>query len=248
MRRGWRFRPRLVPTLATLVTFPVLVSLGFWQLDRAAQKEASLAAFDERAARSTLDLNDTDPDADADLFRTARAEGDLDGGRQFLLDNQTHRREVGYHVLTPLRLEGREKAILVDRGWVPVGASRDLLPAVPVDAAPRRIEGHLDQGPPTGIRLGGIADGESGWPLRIQYIDYGDLAARLDYPLLPMVLRMDESLPGGFVRRWRPEHPTGFGPERNRGYAVQWFALAAALLVIFLVVNLRRTGGQKPGD
>ncbi len=243
-----RFRPRLIPTLATLLVFPVLLSLGFWQLDRAEQKEASLAAFDERGRLPALELNRVAPDPEGDLFRRAVAEGEPDAQRQFLLDNQIFRQEAGYHVLTPVRLAGREEAVLVDRGWVSLGASRRSLPGVPVDSLPGRVRGHLDHGPATGIRLGGIADGENGWPLRVQYIDYDELSERLGYPLLPIVLRLDESLPGGFARNWRPEHRTGFGPERNRGYAFQWFALATALLVIYLVVNVQRIRNDRNGD
>ncbi|MCC5812303.1 MAG: SURF1 family protein [Ectothiorhodospiraceae bacterium] len=237
---GFRFRAGLVPTLATVLLFPVLLSLGFWQLDRAEQKEGILAAYDAMEQAPALDLNRDTVDADEHWYRRAVAHGEFDDRRQFLLDNQTHQRTVGYHVLTPMRLEGRDEAVLVDRGWVPLGDSRDRLPPVTVAAQLTELRGHLDQGPPTGIRLGGMADGEQGWPLRIQYIDYAALESHLGYQLLPVVLRMDSALPGGYVREWRPQHPTGFGPERNRGYAVQWFALAAALLIIYLAVNIKR--------
>ncbi len=240
----FRFRPGIIPTLATLVLFPVLVSLGFWQLDRAAQKEAILAAHDRMEERAPLDVNHDRVDADDAWYRRAVAEGEFDASRQLLLDNQTHQRTVGYHVLTPYRLAGTDRAVLVDRGWIPLGESRAALPEVTVEQPLEQIRGHLDQGPPTGIRLGGMADGEQGWPLRIQYVDYGELERRLGYELLPVVLRLDASLPGGYVREWRPQHPTGFGPERNRGYAVQWFALATALLIIFVGVNLKRVRSE----
>ncbi len=239
-QNGFRFRPGLIPTLATVLVLPVLLGLGFWQLDRAQQKEAILDAYDAMEQAPALELNRDVVDADAHWYRRAIASGEFDGTRQFLLDNQTHSRTVGYHVLTPMRLRGRDEAVLVDRGWVPLGDSRNVLPEVPVDVQLTEIRGHLDQGPPTGLRLGGMADGEQGWPLRIQYVDYEALETHLGYPLLPVVLRLDASLPGGYVREWRPQHPTGFGPERNRGYAVQWFALAAALVIIYLTVNIKR--------
>lgn len=241
----FRFRPGLVPTLATLVLFPILLSLGFWQLDRAEQKERILAAHDRMAERPALDLNHDRIDPEAAWYRRAVAAGSFDLDRQLLLDNQTHQRTVGYHVLTPYRLQGLHIAVLVDRGWVPLGDSRARLPDVGMDVDPEVIRGHLDQGPPTGLRLGGMADGEQGWPLRIQYVDYGELGERLGYPLLPVVLRLDPALPGGHVREWRPQHPTGFGPERNRGYAVQWFGLATALLIIFVGVNLKRVRSER---
>lgn len=237
---GLRFRPRLIPTLATLLTFPVLLALGFWQLDRAEQKMASADAFAVAAERPALDLNRRSPDPDEDMYRRAVARGRPDGERQLVLDNQVYRQVAGYHVLTPIWLRDRDALILLDRGWVPAGESRAALPEAPVSDLPEALSGYLDEGPATGIRLGGMADGESGWPLRIQYIDYAAIGERLGEELIPMVLRLDPDSPGGFVRDWRPEAPTGFGPERHQGYAVQWFGLATALVIIYLVVNLRR--------
>jgi surfeit locus 1 family protein len=242
---GWRFKPRLVPTALTALLLPALIGLGFWQLDRAAQKDDALARFDERLQRQPLTLGRDGVDADRDRFRPAQAQGSWDGGRQLLVDNQVRNRTVGYHVLTPLVLTpatngGDMLAVLVDRGWVPAGTDRSVLPEIGVSPVPEWLFGHLDHGPATGIRLGGMADGESGWPLRVQYLDFDALSQRLGYPLLPMVLRMDAALPGGYVREWRPPFLGRFGPERNRGYAFQWFALATALLVVFFVVNLKR--------
>ncbi|MCK8516919.1 SURF1 family protein [Methylonatrum kenyense] len=241
MRIGsFDFRPGMVPTLAFLLLLPVLVGLGFWQLDRAEQRAGLLASFDAQRTAAPVNLNRDRLDPEAMLFRPARAEGEFLPERSLLLDNQTHRRTVGYHVLTPYRLAGDDRVVLVDRGWVPAGESRAQLPEVGMESTEIPIEGHLDQGPATGIRLGGLADGESGWPLRIQYIDYAELGARVDAELLPVVLRLAPDSAEGFVREWRPEHPDGYGPERNRAYAVQWFGLAAALVVIYLAVNLRR--------
>ncbi|WP_290648732.1 SURF1 family protein [Aquisalimonas sp.] len=241
MRIGrFTFTPSLVPTVATLLALPVLISLGFWQLERAEQRQAIATAYETRDQRLTIDLNrDGVSDSDSQPLN-AGARGTYDDDRQLLVDNQPHRRQTGYHVLTPLHLEGRDEAVLVDRGWVPAGDRRSELPDVAVGDSRREIQGHVDQGPPTGLRLGGIADGETGWPLRIQYVAYDELEERLGYPLLPVVLRLDPAAPDGFTREWGPAFEEGYGPERNQGYAVQWFGLAAALVVIFIAVNLRR--------
>lgn len=241
MRIGsFDFQPGLVPTVAFVLLLPGLIALGFWQLDRAEQRAGLLDSFDAQRTASPVHLNSDRLEPDAMLFRPARADGEFLPERTLLLDNQTHRRTVGYHVLTPYRLAGRQQAVLVDRGWVAAGDSRAELPSVAMETTDVSITGHLDQGPPTGIRLGGIADGESGWPLRIQYIDYAELGDRLGTELLPAVVRLAPDSAEGFVREWRPEHPDGYGPERNRAYAVQWFGLAAALVVIYFAVNLRR--------
>ncbi|MFV8834487.1 SURF1 family protein [Aquisalimonas sp.] len=248
MRLGrYQFRPRIVPTLATAVVFPLLLSLGFWQLDRADQRQAIVDAYETRDERPAVDLNSDGVPTDDGAPRNTTAFGRFDGDRQLLLDNQMYRGEVGYHVLTPFRIEGVDRVVLVDRGWVPAGDSRAELPGVAVDDSSRSVSGFLDQGPPSGLRLGGMADGETGWPLRIQYLDYDALEERLGEALMPHVLRLDPDAPDGFVRDWGPAFREGYGPERNLGYAVQWFGLAAALAVIFLIVNTRRVGSHDNG-
>ncbi|MFO7858066.1 MAG: SURF1 family protein [Ectothiorhodospiraceae bacterium] len=238
---GYRFhRPGPWPLLATLVLFPVLVALGFWQLDRAAQRAALEDAYESRDQRPTVDLNREDPPADTELPYNAEVAGRYRTQRQLLLDNQTSQGEVGYHVLTPLQITGRDAVILVDRGWVPAGDDRDELPAIPGPDDAVTITGHLDDGPATGLRLGAMTPDTDGWPLRIQYLDFTALEERLDMPLHHRVLRLDPNAEHGFRRDWGPAFREGYGPERNRGYAVQWFALAATLLIVFVIVNLRR--------
>jgi surfeit locus 1 family protein len=83
----------------------------------------------------------------------------------------------------------------------------------------------------------GDEEPRQGWPYRIQRIQLERLAQELGYPLLPVVLLLDGEQSDGFVRDW---HPLAFGPERNVGYAFQWFGLALALLVIYIVVNTRK--------
>lgn len=241
MRIGrYQFSPGRIPTLATVVLLPVLIGLGFWQLDRAEQRRALEQAYESREERPTVDLNrERAPSADGPPYN-AVAQGRYDADRQLLLDNQTYRGETGYHVLTPVRLRGRDAAVLVDRGWVPAGDSRAELPEVSVPEHPVEVTGYLDDGPPTGIRLGGMAEGETGWPLRIQYLDFDALEERLGYPLVPSVLRLDPEAPHGYTRDWGPAFREGYGPERNQGYALQWFALALALAVIYVTVNTRR--------
>mgnify|MGYP003429174546 CR=1 FL=1 len=54
----YRFRPRLLPTLATLALLPLMLWLGFWQLDRAQQKRALQMDYDARIAAQAVSLVD----------------------------------------------------------------------------------------------------------------------------------------------------------------------------------------------
>jgi surfeit locus 1 family protein len=173
----------------------------------------------------------------ADLqHRAASASGRYDTAHQFLLDNKIYGGRVGYHLLTPLRLGDSGAAVLVNRGWIPLGAGRDLLPDPRVGELSRQVSGRIKI-PADDTFMLGEEELRSGWPYRVQRIDVANMAKELDYMLLPVVLLLDPQQPDGFVRDW---NSLPFGPERNVGYAVQWFGLALALMIIYLVVNTRR--------
>ena len=243
-RCRYRFRPGLWPTLAVLLLLPLLLGLGFWQLDRAEQKRAWLAQLAAAAQQEAVNLNAVQPDYPAVAQRRVEARGRYDADRQLLLDNQIRAGRQGYLVLTPLRLAGSEWAVLVDRGWVPAPLDRGQLPEVAIEELQVHVRGVLDKGPSAGLRLG-EASSETGWPLRLQYLDFDLLAQRLPYPLLPYLIRLDPDQPQGFRRDWRPV--TEMGPATHVGYAVQWFGLALALVVIYVVVNIRRVENAVKG-
>jgi surfeit locus 1 family protein len=228
--------------LAVLLLLPVLLTLGFWQLDRAEQKRAWLTNLESALQRETIDLNTVQLDYEALAHRRVVAHGRYDPAHQLLLDNQVRDKQPGYLVLTPLRLAGSDMAVLVDRGWVPLPPDRSQLPVVAVTAEPLVVHGVIDRGPSAGLKLG-TATAESGWPLRLQYLDFTLLDQRLPYRVLPYLVRLAPDQPQGYRRDWQPM--TEKGPAMHIGYAVQWFGLALALVVIYLVVNTSRNGESK---
>jgi len=232
------FAPGRWPTVITLVVFGLLLSLGFWQLDRAADKRALLAQYHAGAGAAPLRLDAKLHSVEGLQYQLASATGSYDAAHQFLLDNRTHNGVAGYQVLTPLRLKRGAAAVLVNRGWVPLGTSRDVLPPIPVDGTERTVTGRISQPSLKGFTLG-EEQPRRGWPYRIQRTDIDRLANELGYPLLPLELLLNPDQPDGYVREW---HPLTFGPERNVGYAVQWFSMAAVLVIIYLAVNLQKKG------
>ncbi|PWG61952.1 SURF1 family protein [Spiribacter halobius] len=236
---GYEFRPRLVPTLAYVVVLALLLGLGFWQLERAEQKREALAARAAAARAPVLELNRAPASLAEHRYRRARASGRYDGEHQFLLDNQVRDGEAGYRVLTPLRLEGSTGAVLVDRGWVPVGPDRSQLPAIPAPDGARTVSGRIARGPVVALRLGEPAAENRSWPRRIQYLDFDYIAHALPYPVEGYLLRETPEGEGAVAAR-APRDAWRFGPERHEGYAVQWFALAAALTLIWIGVNSHR--------
>ncbi|MCB1824731.1 MAG: SURF1 family protein [Candidatus Competibacteraceae bacterium] len=238
MRFGaWHFCPGRASTIAVILLLPVLLALGCWQLDRAAQKAELQTTFAKRFAQPPVDLTEVDPADSSNRYLHVVASGRYDGVHQMLLDNQVHDGQPGYHVLTPLRMAGN--AILIDRGWVPLGESRQVLPDIGVSTDDITIGGWLAQPASPGLRLGDAAGADQRWPRVIPYVDYQRLSAILGYPLQPAVILLVPEAPGGYWRDWRPRFG-GFGPERHRGYAVQWFALAVALIILYVFASARR--------
>jgi surfeit locus 1 family protein len=231
------FSPGLWPSLITLILLGILISLGFWQLDRAEQKRALLAGYDVDQNATVIQLEADFRPADDPQYQFASAVGYYDSAHQFLLDNRTHRGQAGYHVLTPFKLRESQVAVLVNRGWIPMGASRGELPDPDVGAVQQSITGRIKRPLAESFMLG-EEEPRSGWPYRIQRVNTGKLEKELGYSLLPIVLLLDSEQQDGFVRDWKPF--VRFGPEKNVGYAVQWFGLAAALLIIYLVVNTKK--------
>jgi surfeit locus 1 family protein len=251
MRIGpYEFRPTLWPSLATLALLPVLIGLGRWQLERAAWKQSLIDAHAARISEPARPLRDVlaEPATEQE-YRKVTAQGEYDLDHQLLLDNQTHEGVAGYHVLTPLRLAGARSGddwVLVDRGWVPMGASRSRLPAVAGPSGTVTVRAMIRLPPEKTFRLEAVDEPASGWPQVVQQVEFGPIEKRLGHRLRPRVLLLDPDDPGGFVREWRPVY--GITPDRHRAYAAQWFTLAVVLLLIYVGVNTRRRGSQTDGS
>lgn len=245
---AFRFAPALLPSLAALPLLGLLLGLGFWQLDRAAQKQSLLDDYQRHARDAAITLDADTRIAASDRYRRVEARGVYDVERQFLLDNRVHQGRPGYEVLTPLRLGDGEVAVLVDRGWLPLGRSRDELPDLRIaePESERRVSGMIYLPSPDTFVLGEGEARDPGWPKVLQRVRYELHAQQLGYRLLPMVLWLDPAAADGYTRAWQP---VVFGPERHRGYAVQWFALAATLFVIYLGFQFRplHTPPKSPG-
>jgi surfeit locus 1 family protein len=214
----------------------MLIALGRWQLHRAAEKRALFDAF-AAGADATLLIDMHTPKVRR--YQHVEASGRYDESRQLLIDNMVNGGRAGYFVITPFALQGGGW-LLVNRGWVPLGASRAVRPAIAVAGDTRRIRGRADNMPSAGIRIGGNAALGTPYPVVADFPTHADVAQLLGEsawtPAADLVL-LDPGESDGYVRSWAPP---GFAPMRHVGYAVQWFAMALALFVIYVVVNFRR--------
>ena len=247
LRIGHRqFSPPAWGILLTALGLAVFVSLGYWQLGRAREKQARFDAF-MQGGQDTVDATGLRFDELA-RYQHVRLRGSYDATRQILLDNMPSvAGRPGYRVLTPLERADGRGWVLVDRGWVPLGATREDLPDVAVGVAEREVSGILDVLPIPGIRLGpSAAPGGTHWPRVMLFPTEADVESALGVDIESRIVLLDAGAPDGFERKWRPA--LGFGPERHLGYAIQWFAFALVAVVIFVAVNLRRVGASKESD
>ena len=237
----WTFRPRLWPTLAALIMFCLLLALGFWQLDRAEQKQTLAMRYEARIARPPVDLAAAGAEKynkEQMHWRRAVLHGRFDENATYLLDNQTLSGRAGQYVYTRFLLNGGGQA-LVNRGWTPHAPRRAQPPALPPPEPGDGLRG-LIKPPPRVVLLGeNRPEPLGGGFIRVQELDLAAIAARHGWRLLPYVVRLDPPATEPLFRVWKAP---GFGRERHLGYAFQWFALANALLLIYLFLAVKRRG------
>jgi surfeit locus 1 family protein len=240
LRIGRReFAPRAWAVAATLAVVAACIALGSWQLRRGQEKQALVASFASGAATSVELQGGTSIDG-LPRYQHVRATGSYDPTRQVLIDNMPSQAgKPGYRVLTPFRRDGSDTLLLVDRGWVPLGDSRSVLPPVFVSPGSRAVSGRLDTLPEPGVRVGEAGvPGDRAWPRVLNFPRQQDVERVLGERVESRIVLLDPTAPDGFERAWRPA--MRFGPERHLGYAIQWFALALAVLVAFVALSLRR--------
>ncbi len=242
--RRYRFRPTVVPTLIVLIAFPVLVGLGFWQLDRAQQKRMIQAEYDARSQDAHVGIGAQLQEAEDLRFYRVVAEGSYDPDYQVFIDNRIQNGRAGYHVITPLRIGASDVRVLVNRGWVPIGESRQQLPAANAPKGVHRITGVAAVPREKVFMLAEPPALTDKWQAVWQHLDMKRYAQAVPFPVQPVVILLDpESPAGGFIREWAR---LDAGIAIHQGYAFQWFLLAAAVLVLYVVLSLRSGSTARP--
>lgn len=231
MGAGFQFKPPWWAIVLTLLLCSLFASLSAWQYQRAGERADLLERFDADADEPVA-LRDSDALAERSRYESVVLRGEYRDERSLLLENQRHEGRPGYHVWTPLEVTGGGPLVMVDRGWIP----EDAAPPEPPPSGVQSVQGRVDHLPRPGFRMDPPAP-EGDWPRRIYYPTVDLLEEQLGEAVHDGRLLLAEDEPGGFRREW---DPVPFPPERHLGYAFQWGALGVALLVIFVVMNLRR--------
>lgn len=227
---------KTVPVLATLVTFVAIVTmlrLGFWQLERMDYKQQRLADLADRQAREPVDLVTLNsyPYELADI--PVAFVGTPDENRLLLLDNRIVDGQVGYEVLA--FADTNVGSVLVNYGWIKAPATRDQLPAIDIAAGQQVFEGNVVI-PNINPVVRETATQNSVFPMRIQQLDLDRIEQLTNTNLQPFVIALADQN-STFINNWRP---VVMAPEKHLGYAIQWFGLAGAAFIIFIIALFKR--------
>lgn len=230
-----RFAPPVWAVLLTMAACVAALVLGAWQLRRAEAKEQLLADYLRAGTERPLPLDQNEPATARP--RSAIVHGEYLAGRQLLLDNQAYREQPGYQVWAPLRLQGGG-LIMVNRGWIAQFARRDQPPDLPAPVGLVELRGYWRELPRAGLGLTpGPCRPAEHFPQFVIYPQAAELACLLGEPVSDGVLLLDPASAGGYVRDWN--FSDAVPPVRHIAYAVQWFAIALTIFILFIKLNLK---------
>jgi cytochrome oxidase assembly protein ShyY1 len=230
------FSPTLFAVVLTLAAVALFVRLAFWQLSRAAEKDALQAKY-AAGQRAVVELTEANA-ATLNQYQRVTAQGHYVSAHQILLDSMPSAMgQPGYRVVTPFEL-AQGGWLLVDRGWHRPGATRSDLPDVAVGENARTVTGQLSVLPRPGVRLAATPGGSDKWPRVLNYPEQTTVEQALGRKVLPGLVLLDLDQPDGFERVWQAR--IDMGSERHLSYAVQWFGFAIAAIALFVVLGFRR--------
>lgn len=213
-------------TVFTVIMLPVVSGLGFWQLERAAEKRGYQERYFDRLGM--LPVAPPQPLSGADFLRV-RLDGSFLSDEHYLVDNKIRNGQAGYWVVTRFRADDG-RIYLLNRGWLAAPDSRGRLPDVATPTGPVRVTGVV--WPDTGLTPLLAADPwPAQWPKRVQRLNVARMAGD-ETTVVGAEIRLEPGQPGVFDAA---PVDAMFQPERHQGYAVQWFGLAVVLLVGFVL-------------
>jgi len=231
---------RLPWLIFTLLVFSGLVKLGFWQNDRALQKEQRIETIAQLSQTQALSLEKVLSETNEINDLPITMNGEFDNEILFLLDNQTNKGQLGYRVYQVF-ISG-EHDVLVNLGWILGSISRQEMPNVQTITGKYQLSGHVRK-IEKGIMLMEQVLVKKEWPLRVQQIEIDKFSTLISRQLLPFVVYLDKTESVGYEKNWQP---IVMPPEKHRAYAFQWFSLALAwiLLMIFASIKFSRNSEE----
>ena len=226
-----------MPTVAALSALCLLLYLGHWQQGRAAEKRDLQTQFENRVAVTPVVLGDEISDPFALRYSRAHAIGEMSADEQFFIDNKFDHDAVGYHVITPLKLAGTNRYVLINRGWVARAASYPTPPSIPVPSGLVNVDGVLTLPSTRFLELNAATVQGNVW----QNLTIERYRAASGRDVLPLVLLANTAT--------SPLKPVTEQPnaraEKHIEYMLTWYSLAATVVALWVGLNLQRERALK---
>lgn len=234
---SYRFKSNIIATILVLVGVVFLVNLGTWQLSRAEEKQVIINDVEQRKSSLALSLTALDKLDDKNYYQV-ELDGHFDNEHYLLLDNRIYKSMVGFEVIQPFIIQSR--VVLVNRGWIPLPRERKDLPDIPEQLGSLIIEGEVNVPGRAIVLVEDQLSAKNSWPQLVQSIDIKSLTAlygEIGMTIEPWVLRQKADDDPFYRRLWFTINMT---PDRHISYAVTWFGLALALIIIYIAAATSR--------
>jgi len=225
-----------------MICIPLFIKLGLWQYNKAELRKEIQSSYNASLDQDALVLPDNLTDVDAWKYKKVKVKGQYETKYQILLDNQVEENVAGFHVITPLRLDGSNDYVLINRGWVAGGTNHTDTPTINTPDYSLEIIGFVWV--PSKKIFSLESDNEkSSWKTVWQHMDMERYQKSIPIHILPLVIKLDsKSNAGGFVRKWQlPASKIA----TNMGYAYQWFGFTIASILIFLFTSIKKANNTK---
>jgi surfeit locus 1 family protein len=247
---SYQFKPSWLVSTFFFILILSFVGLGSWQLNRANEKESLQHMIDQRSTLTTLSLNM--PFEEFAPYQIVQATGQYRTKDSILLDNIVYQGKPGYYLLTPFEIMASRAVIMVNRGWLPQGKTREDLPTFKTPKGIITLEGHLSHPRSKPLVMGDISTPLSATPPLWHYMDMEFFSQLNGYPILPLVLNLKaggqtstlkstpipkEETEHKLVKDW-PRYDAK--TDMHLGYAIQWFAFALFGLVSYIGLGLKK--------
>jgi len=236
---------KLLSSIIFLSCISLFVSLGFWQLERASEKEHIVNLYNKRQLlKADKIFIIAKGDIKEKYYRNYKIKGRYIN-KNFLIDNKIKNKIPGFNVITPFQIESSKELVLVDRGWIPLEGKREnivknyeYLNHERIDTLVQEINGYIYPREKS-YTIGKIATNTT-WPILIQAIDFDEIKNFINEENLlisDVVFRLSANNNFGFKREWEI---ISMDSNKHMGYAFQWFSMAIALFVLVLIFIMRK--------
>jgi surfeit locus 1 family protein len=233
-----RLKSELAAGLAVLACLGMFIYLGTWQSGKGERLAQVLAQHAQRSQLGPVFVTAQRLDALEVQDAPLRVVGTYDAAHQIFLDNRQHNGQPGVHVITPLKIDGTDTYILVNRGWVGWHLGRTVLPVVATPIGRVDLTGLATV--PSTKKFFLMPDHPDERPQLWERLDLTRFETLLGHRLQPVVLQQTGGdAPDSLIRQWEPPEDR---VAKHRGYAFQWYGMAVVLLILALAAAFRKVG------